>query len=52
MLQTDQKSLSVSSQDKGFKANAEGSVDVYFGPNAPAGMEKKWALTIPGRVGS
>jgi hypothetical protein len=47
MLQTDQKAPSVSSQDKGFKVNADGSVDVYFGPQAPAGMEKNWVQTIP-----
>ncbi len=37
MVQTDQKAPSVSSQSKGVKANADGSVDVYFGPKAPAG---------------
>jgi len=49
MLQTDQKAPSVSSQDKGFKVNADGSVDVYFGPKAPAGFEKNWVQTIPGK---
>jgi hypothetical protein len=47
MLQTDQKAPSVSSQDKGVKVNADGSVDVYFGPKAPAGMENNWIQTIP-----
>jgi hypothetical protein len=49
MLQTDQPAPSVSSQDKGFKTNADGSVDVWFGPKAPAGMEKNWVQTIPGK---
>ena len=40
---------SVSSQDKGVKTNADGSVDVYFGPKAPAGMESNWVQTIPGK---
>jgi hypothetical protein len=49
MLQTDQQAPSVSSQDKGLKINADGSVDVYFGPKAPAGMENNWVQTIPGK---
>jgi hypothetical protein len=47
MLQTDQQAPSVSSQDKGIKTNADGSVDVYFGPKAPAGEEHNWIQTIP-----
>ncbi len=39
MVQTDQQAPSVSSQNKGVKVNADGSVDVYFGPKAPAGLE-------------
>ena len=49
MLQTDQQAPSVSSQNKGLKVNADGSVDVYFGPKAPAGMENNWVQTIPGK---
>ena len=49
MVQTDQKSPSVSSQNKSLKINADGSVDVYFGPKAPAGMENNWVQTIPGK---
>lgn len=29
--------------------NNDGSVDVYFGPSAPAGLEKNWVQTVPGR---
>jgi hypothetical protein len=49
MVQTDQQAPSVSSQSKGVKTNADGSVDVYFGPEAPAGMESNWVQTIPGK---
>jgi hypothetical protein len=49
MLQTDQKAPSVSSQNKGVKVNDDGSVDVFFGPKAQAGMENNWVQTIPGK---
>jgi len=49
MIQTDQQFPSVSSQNKGIKINADGSVDVHFGPKAPAGMEHNWIQTIPGK---
>ncbi len=42
MIQTDQRFPSASSQTKGLLANPDGSVDVYFGPKAPAGKEKNW----------
>ncbi len=48
MIQTDQRFPSVSSQTKGLLSNPDGSVDVYFGPKAPAGKEKNWIQTIPG----
>jgi hypothetical protein len=31
------------------KPNADGSVDVYFAPEAPAGKENNWIQTIPGK---
>ncbi len=49
MIQTDQRFPSVSSQTKGLLVNTDGSVDVYFGPKAPAGKEKNWVQTIPGK---
>jgi hypothetical protein len=49
MIQTDQKAPSVSSQTKGVLVNADGSVDVYFGPKAPPGKEKNWVQTVPGK---
>ncbi len=49
MLQTNQSAPSVSSQNKDVKVNADGSVDVYFGPKSPNGMESNWVETIPGK---
>ena len=31
------------------KKNPDGSVDVFFGPDMPAGQEKNWIQTVPGR---
>jgi hypothetical protein len=49
MIQTDQRFPSVSSQTKGLQENADGSIDVYFGPKAPTGKESNWVQTVPGR---
>jgi hypothetical protein len=49
MVQTNQKAPSVTSQEKDLKINADGSVDVFFGPKAPAGYEKNWVQTLPGK---
>ena len=47
-LQTDQRFPSVDSlQD--LKQNSDGSYDIFFGPEAPAGYEKNWLQTIPGK---
>jgi hypothetical protein len=50
MIQTNDRFPSVSSQKKGLQVNADGSVDVYFGPKAPAGKESNWVQTIPGQT--
>jgi hypothetical protein len=34
-----------SSQTPGLQKNADGSVDIYFGPSAPAGKESNWVPT-------
>ncbi|MCK7538726.1 MAG: DUF1214 domain-containing protein [Marinilabiliales bacterium] len=47
MLQTDQQFPMVTSQNKNLIVNQDGSVDVYFGPKAPSGMENNWIQTIP-----
>jgi len=36
-----------SSQSPGLQTNADGSVDVYFAPKAPAGKESNWVPTDP-----
>jgi len=47
MLQTDQRFPSISSQKKGIVVNPDTSVDVYFGPTAPAGHKDNWVQTVP-----
>lgn len=32
-----------------LKTKADGSVDLYFGPKAPAGGESNWIETVPGK---
>jgi hypothetical protein len=49
MLQTDQQFPMVSSQSGDVIVNADGSVDVWFGPEAPEGMEPNWIQTVPGK---
>ena len=49
MLQTDQKYPSIGNDKKGVVSNADGSVDVWFGPTAPKGHESNWVQTIPGK---
>jgi hypothetical protein len=38
-----------SSQISELQKNPDGSVDLYFGPSAPAGKESNWVPTKPGR---
>lgn len=40
---------SVDSNQSALKRNADGTVDVYFGPTAPKGKEGNWIPTISGR---
>ena len=37
------------SQYTGPVANTDGSVDIYFSPQAPKGKEKNWIKTVPGK---
>ena len=48
-LQTDQQFPSISSQKKGVVVNRDSSVDIYFGPKAPAGRDGNWVQTWPGK---
>jgi hypothetical protein len=49
VLQTDQRDAALSTDSGDVKSNPDGSVDVYFGPTAPAGKESNWVQTIPGK---
>ena len=40
---------SIDSNMKGVEKNPDGSVDIYFGPKAPAGKESNWLPTDPER---
>ncbi|MES2792862.1 MAG: DUF1254 domain-containing protein [Planctomycetota bacterium] len=37
------------SNDTAMQKNSDGSIDVYFGPTAPAGKESNWVPTAPKR---
>jgi hypothetical protein len=39
----------VGSLTDGLRKNKDGSIDIYFGPKAPKGLEKNWMPTVKGR---
>jgi hypothetical protein len=41
--------VTLDSYNQTMKKNADGSVDIHFGPKAPAGKESNWIYTAPGR---
>ena len=49
VLQTDQRDTALTSNSGTVESNPDGSVDVYFGPTAPAGKEGNWVQTVPGK---
>ncbi|MGO4834065.1 DUF1214 domain-containing protein, partial [Rhizobiaceae sp. 2RAB30] len=49
MLQTDQQFPSIGSDRKDIVINADSSVDVWFGPTAPAGHVTNWVQIAPGK---
>lgn len=49
MIQNPTNDSARSSLDK-LNTNADGSLDLYFAPNAPAGMEANWIETVPGKA--
>jgi hypothetical protein len=49
MLQTEQPQPSLGSQSGTVEQNADGSTDLYIGPEAPAGREHNWIQTVPGK---
>ncbi len=50
MLQTDQDYPNKNSQKDKLVYNKDGSIDLYFGPNAPKGNEANWIQTVPGKA--
>jgi hypothetical protein len=46
---TDQLWPSVHSNCKNLTVNQDGSVDIFFGPNAPENKQCNWLQTLPGR---
>jgi hypothetical protein len=49
VLQTDQRDTALTSNSGTVKENADGSIDIYFGPKAPPGKESNWIQTVPGK---
>jgi hypothetical protein len=48
-LQTSQPFPSKQSQRDKMIVKKDGSIDLYFGPKAPAGKEANWIQTVPGK---
>src|SRR5450432_4116689 len=48
-LQTSQPFPSRNNKRDKLITNADGSVDLYFGPKAPAGKEASWIATVPAK---
>jgi len=49
LLPTDQKLAGIDSTLPGIQMNEDGGVTIWFGPKAPAGQEKNWVQTMPGK---
>jgi hypothetical protein len=49
MVVTDQGCPDISSRKEDIQKNGDGSIDLYFGPRAPAGKESNWVQTVPGQ---
>lgn len=49
-LQTSQPFPSKNNRRDKLITNADGSVDLYFGPKAPAGKEANWIATVPNKA--
>ena len=48
-LQTTQTFPSKKNKRDKLIVNKDGSIDLYFGPNPPEGMEENWIQTVPGK---
>jgi hypothetical protein len=42
--------VTLDSYNQAMRRNADGSVDIYFGPKPPAGKEANWIYTAPGKA--
>jgi hypothetical protein len=49
MVVTKQGRPDISSRKEDIVKNSDGSIDIYFGPKAPAGKEANWVQTEPGK---
>jgi hypothetical protein len=49
IIRNDQLWPSIYSTRKSLVINQDGSVDILFGPSVPAGREKNWIQTVPGK---
>src|SRR3954453_10297091 len=49
LIDNDQQRGDRGSRDVDLLSNADGSVDLFFGPHPPSGGESNWVQTIPGR---
>jgi hypothetical protein len=49
MLQTGQPKPDLGSQSGTVRENDDGSIDIYFGPECPPGVEDNWLQTVPGK---
>ena len=49
VLETDQKTGGLDSNNPSVKANADGSYTMWFGPTPPKGHEGNWIQTMPGK---
>jgi len=45
MIENEQAKYAISSLNKNLKMNADGSFDIYFGPDMPKGLEENWIPT-------
>lgn len=50
LIQNKEQKADRSSREPDLVKNADGSVDLYVGPKAPAGFEKNWIPTVPGKA--
>jgi hypothetical protein len=50
LIRNEEQIADLNPRTPGLLTNADGSVDLYFAPVAPAGLENNWIPTVPGRA--